>query len=219
MATNRLSSLPLGADHGDEVPGRDAHIARAEAARQRRANRAAAERVTEYAAVVRRVALRFAIRRFGWQSAEDIAQVTTEKFLADPVKNMAAYADPQAFAVSVARTTGIDLGRRERAQRGEGANLRAGADGQLEPARVVVSTETITELRPDADIAEIVAAGLDLQVVLDRLDPLDRCLLELRYLDDYRVGEIATALGMVSSTVSRRITAARARLTEFVVAP
>ena len=192
-------------------------MARARANRLRRQERAAEQSFTAYADTVHRVAYRFAFKRFGGNQAADIAQATVTKLWADHERYMAAYPDPKAFAIAVARTTGIDLQRRERAQRGEGANLRAGADGQLDVRRIVLSSEEITDLRPDADIAERVAAGLDLGAVLDRLDPLDRLLLEMRFLDDYRVGEIAQMLHMVSSTVSRRIARACTLIDEFIV--
>lgn len=220
MATfhSSLPSLPCGGDADGEVHGHDARVARAQAARRRRAERRASSSAGDYAAIVRRVAYRFAVKRFGWAKADDIAQATLEKFCADPAGIMAQYPDPQAFAIAVARTTGIDLDRRERAQRGEGANLRPNADGQLDVARIVISTDEVTDVRPGADIAEIVVAGLTITAILDQLEPLDRLLLELRYVDDHKVGEIASILGMVSSTVSRRITRARAIVAEFVVA-
>lgn len=71
-------------------------------------------------------------------------------------------------------------------------------------------TQTVAQDASESSPAD--APDHDLPAALRRLDPMHRCVLELKYLDGLSVREVAEALGVPVGTVKSRLFHARDRL-------
>jgi RNA polymerase sigma factor (sigma-70 family) len=185
------------------------------------------ETIEAYAAALRRSVVRALGVRVppGGFGVDDIAQEVVLAFLENPVRIMATYREPWIYARASVASRIVDLGRRERAQRGEGSRLVETHDGRA-PRRVVVCLDaTGNAVDLEAELAEL-ARGVD-EIVLDRLTvdellavltPTERWLLERVEGGLYTVTEIAAVLGLARETVSRRLSTVRRQLHERVTA-
>ena len=173
-------------------------------------------------AVFREVA-RIAARSRHAFDADDIAGEVALTLVGRPTKVMASYPDPVHYARQRARHAGISFDRRERSQRGEGARLYIGADGQLQPARRYLSTDAVSGdgplshradqgTLPDIEVTERMVVGALLQRCCDGLSPSD---VQVAWLIDgcgYTVQQVAAMRGQRRETLSRRLNKVRKRM-------
>lgn len=166
-------------------------------------------------------------RRRSADDAIDIASEVVAVFLVDPERIMAAYPDAEAYARAAVRHATIDFDRRQRAQRGQGARLRALPDGEVTVRRSVVSGDapgldgaptpfdSLADQRAAA-VDDQVSAWLDSQGTLAALlegeSPDDRRALFLVDGLGYTVHEVAALGGVRRETMSRRLNAVRRRV-------
>lgn len=181
--------------------------------------------IDDYAMAVVREVTRLCRRRPPCD-ADDIAQTVAARFLADPQRVMAKYADPVRYARAATRNTAISHDRCERAQRGEGVRLVDGSDGMLAPRRQYVSGNA----RPREGGAELFDAVVDggksftdrIVDALDDADQLERLFAGISAADRdlylyvhgsaHTVHEAAELLGQRRETVSRRISRIRLQI-------
>ncbi len=119
-------------------------------------------------------------------SSEEAADACQETFLRF-VRRASAYRErgkPLAYLITIARSVCVDLARTHARDAGE---LPDGL-----PAN---------EPGPDA-------ADLDLALALERLPPADREVLELRFGQGLRVGEVARVLGVSRFSAGRKVRSA-----------
>lgn len=173
-------------------------------------------------AVFREVA-RIAARSRSDFDADDIAGDVTLAIVDRSSAIMANYPDPVMYARQRTRHAGISFDRRERTQRGEGARLFAGIDGQLKPGRRVISGNVTGADAGGESHARIADTGTPVDtVVTDRMVTaalLRRCaegltvseFSELQLVDGhgYTVQEVAAMRGQRRETVSRRLSNTR----------
>lgn len=143
--------------------------------------------------------------KFGRENRHDVAQNVCLKFWKAPTFWMTKYPHPADFARAATKNKGKDFQKSERAQRGEGADLRK----QGGTKRKVVGFH-----RPDggafevadssAPVEEIVLGKVAAGDILNHLDDIDAMIIELSVIDGVTDGEIANDMGYARETVNRR---------------
>lgn len=186
--------------------------------------------INDYAAALfRHVVRRLKARRP--HDADDIAQRVCEVFLRQPLEIMAKYGDASRFAAAATRNAEVSFDRSQRAQRGEGVQLDAAADGSFHPRRLYVSGNApIGGFHSDqasgewfdrvTDAAEAFTDQVDDRVVTSQL--LEQCLVgitaterELLWRIDGQgvpVVEVAAERRLARETVSRQMGRIRRRV-------
>lgn len=183
--------------------------------------------IEAYAAALRRSVVHALSRRdhaagFG---VDDVAQEVVLRFLEDPCRVMATYHEPWIYARASTSSRAVDLGRRDRAQRGEGSRLVATDDG-MRPARVAVCLDSVAEgvdhrvdfigSAPAPSVEDTIVERLALDDFLAVLNDEERWLLDCVGVREYTVTEVAELLGLTRETVSRRLSSVRRVLLEQV---
>ena len=144
---------------------------------------------------------------------DDVCQMTLLAFWKDAESIRATYPVPGVWAGVKLRTMAIDLGRREGAQRGEGARhtRRVGA---------IDTTDRVWQemFRIDADPLERLHDTGELAPLLAILGPDDRTLVYLVHGLGYSNRDAAGLLGITDSCASRRLSSALRRMREFAIA-
>lgn len=183
--------------------------------------------IEAYAAALRRAVVQALapLVPTGGFGVDDIAQEVVLTFLHDPLSIMATYREPWIYARASTASRSIDLGRRDRAQRGEGSRLVPTADG-FRPRRTAVSLDA-----GPPDVAATVSGGsgghsdgvgdtatdrVTLDLLLAGLDDHERWLLECVHILEYSVTEMAEMVGQSRETVSRRLSSVQRSLREQV---
>jgi|GEM_PF-2080002 len=178
----------------------------------------------EYVAIVQRTVVRVLARcgqRHAVDAADDVAQEVALALLADTVRLariIERYPDPATFGRVRARHAFTQWERAVRADRGEGARLVCGADGQMRPARIVVAGDAplpggggdhwgllgATD-DPADDLVELLTQRSAAARFLATLTPTDReiVIAVLGYGD--QVTQIAARLGIARETAARRL--------------
>ncbi|MCB0983431.1 MAG: sigma-70 family RNA polymerase sigma factor [Ilumatobacter sp.] len=161
----------------------------------------------------------------------DLADEVAAEVLEQPESIMARYPDPVRYARERTRHAGISLDRRDRVQRGEGARLFTGADGQLRPGRTGVAGDapvgeggsSLFSLLADphggfddATVDQLVAAER-LRLALEGLTRQQATELLLVDGLGYEVKEVAALFGQCRETVSRRLSHARRQVRQQLV--
>lgn len=184
--------------------------------------RSSVEQVEAYAAALRRAVVQALSHRppLGGVSLDDVAQEVVLKFLENPVRIMATYREPWIYARASAASRLVDLGRRDRAQRGEGSRLVVSAEG-ARTRRTVIELDNASEdhhrsisgsvvdsafTRP---VEDLVIDRLVVDEVLSALSADERWLIECVDVWQYTVTEIAAVIGLSRETVSRRLSSLR----------
>lgn len=153
--------------------------------------------------------------------ADDMAMLVFLQFWSDPARWMATYS-PEVFAAVALRNRAEDWRRTERIQRGQGAHL-VERNGTRAPQREMGSFDELTEHVGDLtsrnhDIADTVAARVDVLDALDLLSQLQRTLVCRVDIEGYTVVEISAELGLSRSYCQREIGKAREFIREYVIA-
>lgn len=183
--------------------------------------------IEAYAAALRRSVVHALSRRdhFGGFGVDDVAQEVVLRFLEDPCRVMATYHEPWIYARASMSSRAVDLGRRDRAQRGEGSRLIATEDG-LRPGRIAVCLDSVGDggdRRVDLigsavvpSVEDTIVERLALDDLLAVLNDEERWLLDCVGVQEYTVTEVAELLGLTRETVSRRLSSVRRVLLEQV---
>ena len=182
----------------------------------RRISAAEALRRDLYCSTVWREALRILTNRRVTIDADDIAAEVAAKFLADPAKFMAKFPTPEVFAWAVTKHTRLDYERRQRIQRGEGAEggRTVGYLGDHDH----VGTEEANGTRFSTDPADEAVSAARVAEIFECIpDAVDRELAWRVLVDGDRITEIAKDWGVHHSTVSRQFKKAKAILEDHVV--
>lgn len=144
---------------------------------------------------------------------DDICQMTLLAFCRDAESIRARYPEPGVWAGVNLRGRAVDFGRREGAQRGEGARhtRRVGAfDTTNRDCQEMFSIDT--------DPFEQFLAHDELAPLLAILTPADRALVYLVHGLQMSNRDAAGVLGLTDSCASRRLTRALKRMRAFTVA-
>ncbi len=110
--------------------------------------------------------------------------------------------DPGPWLCTIAHRCALDIARRERRR----------------PA-VATDATRLAHLAGATDTPDEAAAALeawDLRLTLERLEPEEREVLKLRYLEDLGVQDIADRLGIPAGTVKSRASRARRQLLDLI---
>jgi RNA polymerase sigma factor (sigma-70 family) len=153
------------------------------------------------------------LRNVAFDQREDVAQMTVEAFLRNPVGIQARYPEPGVWAGFKLAAMAIDLRRRNGAQCGTGARHTRQVD-------VFDPNDPLTQaiLVDDTDPIEQFLLNEELAPLLSILTPEDRFLFCMVNGFDYTAREIAGVLGIADSTASKRLKRIRRDLLEFAVA-
>ena len=181
----------------------------------RRISAAEALRRDLYCSTVWREALRI-LKTKRRLEADDIAAEVAAKFLADPAKFMAKFPTPEVFAWAVTKNTRLDYERRQRVQRGEGAEgeRTVGYLGDHDH----VGTEEANGTRFSTNPADEAVSAARVAEIFECIpDAVDRELAWRVLVDGDRITEIAQDWGVHHSTVSRQFKKAKAILEDHVV--
>lgn len=135
------------------------------------------------------------------QGAEDVVQIAMERAW----KAQRSYDRARPFAPWFLRIV-ANTARNDRRLRGRQAQLRLRAAGQAAPS--VAAPDDGVDIADDRRL--VVAA-------LNRLDPDDRTVLALRYIEQLSEAEVAEALDCPVGTVKSRVSRAKERLREVLV--
>ena len=144
---------------------------------------------------------------------DDVCQMTLLAFWKDAESIRTTYPVPGVWAGVKLRTMAIDFGRREGAQRGEGARhtRRVGAIDTTD-------REWQEMFSIDADPLERLHDTDELAPLLAILGPDDRTLVYLVHGLGYSNTDAARLLGITDSCASRRLSSALRRMHEFAIA-
>lgn len=181
----------------------------------RRISAAEALRRDLYCSTVWREALRI-LKTKRRLEADDVAAEVAAKFLADPAKFMAKFPTPEVFAWAVTKNTRLDYERRQRVQRGEGAEgeRTVGYLGDHDH----VGTEEANGTRFSTNPADEAVSAARVAEIFECIpDAVDRELAWRVLVDGDRITEIAKDWGVHHSTVSRQFKKAKAILEDHVV--
>lgn len=143
--------------------------------------------------------------KIGREHRHDVAQNVFLKFWSDPTYWMMKFPHPADFARAVTGNKGKDFQKSERAQRGEGAELRK--EGGTK--RKVVGFhrpdgDEFDVADPSASVEEIVIGAAAAGDILNHLDDTDALIVEMAVIDGASDSEIADDLGYTRETVNRR---------------
>ncbi|MEV7428890.1 SigE family RNA polymerase sigma factor [Nocardioides sp. NPDC092400] len=131
--------------------------------------------------------------------AEDLVQETLTKVYA---RWGGAIASPAAYAQTTLTRTWISQQRRRSTHE--------------RPVAAVPEAQAARAARPAGTDGDL---RLTLLAALDRLEPLDRAVVVLRYLDDASTEEVARLLGLTGGAVRKRLMRALRRLREHLDLP
>ena len=148
---------------------------------------------------------------------DDVCQDVALQFCRDPAGIMARYPAPAAFAAATGEHRALDHARRERAQRGQGARLVRGPDGQAEVGRAVVPFGPVHEAGLTGSTRSVEDEALDRVEagrVLGAVPTADRAAFYEVVGLGRSIAEAAVTLGRDRSVVSRRISGQVRRLSE-----
>lgn len=148
---------------------------------------------------------------FATMDAEDAAHTALLHVL-QRFGEMSAHCDnPSLRGMAVVRHLAEDHRRRTRAQRGEGARLALGSDGNPIVRRIIVSFDPIVhDLPSGVDLEARVVLHDTLRRVMGRLAEPDRLLLWFVYAEGRTVVSAAACLGLSRDQVNRRLASAMA---------
>ncbi len=144
---------------------------------------------------------------------DDIGQMTLVAFLLHAEAIRARYPEPGVWAGQKLASMAIDFGRREAAQRGQGARFTRQVDA-FDPTDPLTQSMFVTEIDP---LAELVASD-ELAPLLAVLSDDDRTLVCLVHGLGYSNREAARLLGLTDSCASRRLSSSLAKMREFAFA-
>jgi DNA-directed RNA polymerase specialized sigma24 family protein len=144
---------------------------------------------------------------------DDVCQMTLLYFWLDEASIRARYPQPGVWAGLKLRTVAVDFGRREGAQRGEGARHTR------QVGTVDTTDSTWQEMFSiDCDPLERLQDSDELAPLFAILNPEDRTLVYLVHGLGYTNRDAAGLLGITDSCASRRLRSAMARMHAFGLA-
>jgi RNA polymerase sigma factor (sigma-70 family) len=176
-------------------------------------------------------ASRLVAHRFGPYVADEVVGVLGERVAREAEALMAKFGSGMAYARAAANNAALDVLRRDRGQRGEGAALVVDAEGQLRARRTVLAgdatigdgDETVFSQCGAVDggieaVLEAVDRGPVVEAVLALLNDQQRAVFVLVEGYGFEVAEAAVLLGVARETASRRLSVAR-RIIRGAVGP
>jgi len=168
--------------------------------------RRGADPVETYVKYVSAEAVRVAgSAKIGREHRDDVAQNVCLKFWSDPTHWMSKYPHPVDFARAATVNKGKDFMKSERAQRGEGAELKK-QGGKKRPVVGMyrLDGEHIDVADFGASPEETACGRLGANDILNQLGDIDAVIVELSVIDGMTDAEIAAEVGLTRETVNRR---------------
>jgi RNA polymerase sigma factor (sigma-70 family) len=146
-----------------------------------------------------------AVKRCCGHDVEDVVSYATVELLARINQVITRYPDPVEYAGLRFRDVARDYGRRQSAQRGEGAR-RTRAVGSLD---VVARPKVANQLGGSDSIVQVLDDRRRVALVMEALTPREREVLSLCCGHDLATDDVARRLGCARETVSRTLSRAK----------